>query len=82
MVTLAYCLCGYRLDDPIERTDATMLDRLLSTVKAGAHELAFDVRDYSSADKQRVIDTAVSRGLDAASDGKFILVRDLRQEDN
>ena len=57
----------------------TKLDLLLDAVIREQRELTFDVRDYPESDKQRIIDTANARGLDAASDGKHILIRDLRK---
>ena len=56
----------------------TKLDLILDRVKYAEHEVTFDVRDYSRADVQRVIDTANARGLHAAFDGSYILVRDLQ----
>ncbi len=55
----------------------TRLDMILDTVKPSQHEVTFDVRDYAEADKSRIIKAAEDRGLNAASDGKHILVRDL-----
>lgn len=55
----------------------TKLDMALDKVRHRENEATFDVRDYSEADKNRIIDAAQSRGLDASSDGKFILVRDM-----
>ena len=47
-----------------------MLDALLDSPQ---QEITFDVRDYTEIDKARII--AEKRGLDASSDGKWILVR-------
>lgn len=60
----------------------TKLDLILDKVKAKKHEITLDVRDYTEAQKQRIITTAEKRGLHAASDGKFILIRDLRGMNN
>lgn len=57
----------------------TKLDLLLDTVQPGKRELTIDVRGYSEYNIQRVIDVAIARGFNVASDGKYILVRDLRE---
>lgn len=49
-----------------------MLDALLDSPQ---QEITFDVRDYTEIDKARIIAEAEKRGLDASSDGKWILVR-------
>lgn len=54
------------------------LDLILDSVESRKREVTFDVRDFTKEQKQAVIARAVTRGLDAASDGKYILVRDLR----
>jgi hypothetical protein len=75
---------GY-LDNQLGRVlnppkDKTKLDLILDRVSAGKHEVTFDVRDgYTPAQIERIISTARARGLDASSDGKYVLVRDLRQ---
>lgn len=57
----------------------TRLDLLLDRVKYGKHEVTFDVRGYTEAEKRRVITAAEARGFDASSDGKHILVRQLKR---
>lgn len=56
----------------------TKLDLILDTVKYGEHEVTIDVRSFSESDKKRIVSRAEKRGLDASSDGKWILIRDLR----
>ena len=56
----------------------TKLDLMLDRVKPGEREITFDVRGWDRADVDRLIRVVMDRGLDAASDGKFVLVRDLR----
>jgi hypothetical protein len=64
---------------PREReTQPTMLDRLLDRVEAGQRELSIDTEGYTRSQVDRVITTAQGRGLSAAYDGRFVLVRDLR----
>jgi len=56
----------------------TRLDLLLDTVKPAQSELTLDLDGYTAAQVERVIHTAKARGLSAAFDGRFVLVRDLR----
>ena len=60
------------------RNPKTKLDLMLDQVKYGKREITFDVRDWNKSDVDRLISMAETRGLDAASDGKHVLVRDLR----
>ena len=53
------------------------LDLILDRVEKNKREVTFDVRDYSNSQKDKIISAATSRGLDASSDGKYILVRKL-----
>ncbi len=57
----------------------TKLDRILNLVVARQREVTLDVHELTEDEKQRVIDTIEQHGLSAASDSKFILVRDLRE---
>ncbi len=63
----------------IRNGPATMLDQILDRVVYGQHEVTFDTEGYSREQVDRIIKTAEARGLDAASDGRFVLVRDLRE---
>jgi hypothetical protein len=54
------------------------LDLILDAVIAKRREVTFDCDGYAQFEIKRIIDTATARGLDAAFDGRFILVRDLR----
>lgn len=56
----------------------TRLDLALDRVKAGKHEVTIHVDGYTQAQKDEVIRRAEARGFHASSDGKRILVRDLR----
>lgn len=56
----------------------TKLDRILDSVKPREHEVTIDTEGYSSAETGRILDAARERGLSAAYDGRFVLVRDLR----
>jgi hypothetical protein len=56
----------------------TKLDLLLDKVVAGKSELTLDVRDYTQEQKDRVEAAAEARGLHVSSDGKHILIRDMR----
>lgn len=57
------------------------LDLYLDAVVSGKRgEITFDVQDgYTEEQKNKIIKAAESRGLDASSDGKYILIRNLRQ---
>lgn len=59
----------------------TKLDLILDAVVYAKREVTLDVRDCTEEQKARVIAMAEARGLHAASDGKWILVRDLRPPD-
>ena len=64
----------------IERNpNPSRLDQILDAVEAGQREFTLDVRDYTEDQKRRIIDAAQARGLDASSDGNYILIRDLRR---
>jgi len=54
------------------------LDLLLDRVKPREHEVTIDTEGYTRADVDRIIATARGRGLHAAFDGRFVLVRDMR----
>lgn len=56
----------------------TKLDLMLDQVTPREREITFDVRDWVLDDIYRLINTATARGLSATSDGKSVLVRDLR----
>ncbi len=74
---------GFDADDADRSSNPkTKLDLILDRVKPGKHEVTIDVRDYTEAQKKKVIHTAEARGLHAASDGKHILIRDLSQASN
>ncbi len=55
-----------------------MLDRILDLVKPRKREVNFDTEGYTRDQVDRLIATAQARGLHAAYDGRFVLVRDLR----
>lgn len=55
----------------------TKFDLLLDTAKAGQRELTIDTEGYTTVQVERVIATAKARGLSAAYDGRFVLIRDL-----
>ncbi len=61
-----------------ESRKRTNLDLILDHVRYAQHEVTLDLRDLTMEQVQRVIDIATVRGLHAASDGKFALIRDLR----
>ncbi len=63
--------------DAKEKVGRSKLDLLLDRVKPGEREVTLDVREFTPEQQQQVIDTAKARGLDASSDGRNILVRDL-----
>lgn len=70
---------GSRVKNPIAVNPKTKLDLYLDAVASGKGEVTFDVRDgYTQAQKDRIVAEAEARGLHASSDGKHILVRDLR----
>ena len=52
----------------------TRLELLLDSVSA-EHEVTIDVRDYTPAQKDLIERAANARGLNASSDGKYILIR-------
>lgn len=60
----------------------TKLDLILDKVRARESEVTIDVEAFSSKDVAKVVDRAVARGYSASFDGRFILVRDLRQADD
>lgn len=62
---------------PRRNNPKTKLDLMLDQVEAGKREITFDTDGYSEAQRDRIIQTAEARGLHAASDGRFILVRNL-----
>ena len=57
----------------------TRLDQLLDKVKSKESELTLDAEGYTKAEVRKVLDAAKSRGFHAAHDGRFILIRDLRE---
>ena len=56
----------------------TKLDLLLDAVKPGQREITFDLEGYTPEQISKVERAAKNRGLDAAFDGRHMLVRDLR----
>jgi hypothetical protein len=56
----------------------TRLDLVLDQVKRGDREVTIDTDGYTRQQVDRIIATAKQRGLHAAYDGRFVLVRDLR----
>lgn len=62
-------------NEPAEPPARTKLDMVLDTVQSGQHnEVKIYIRGFTSEQKQRVIDTAQARGLDAVSNGQYVLV--------
>ncbi len=70
---------GFESGSGRESNPKTKLDLMLDRVERGKREITFDVRDWKRADVDRLIKTATDRGLDASSDGKHVLVRDLKK---
>ncbi len=55
------------------------MDLLLSRVVRGKSELTMDMDGYTQLAADIVIAECESRGLSACFDGRFLLIRDLRQ---
>lgn len=53
----------------------TKLDLMLESVQRGERELTFDVRDWEPAQVTKLETAVKAHGLDASSDGKWVLVR-------
>jgi hypothetical protein len=72
---------GSRLDDLMSRVrranPKTKLDLILDQVEQGGREITFDTDGWTRDQVGRLIRTAQERGLYAAYDGRFVLVRDL-----
>ncbi len=56
----------------------TRLDLILDRVKPAQHEVTIDTEGYTRAEVDRITAAARARGLHAAFDGRFVLVRDMR----
>ncbi len=53
------------------------LDQLLNRVKRSKHEVTIDMRYATENQKEWVTRMAKQRGLDVASDGKWLLIREM-----
>jgi hypothetical protein len=60
------------------RKTKTYLDLLLDRVKPRKHEVTIDTEGYTREQVKRIKSAAKKRGLHAAYDGRFVLIRDLR----
>jgi hypothetical protein len=58
--------------------EKSRLDLILDAVKPRVEEITFDTEGYTAYQVALVVATAKSRGLSACYDGRFVLVRDLR----
>jgi hypothetical protein len=57
----------------------TRLDLILDQVVARKSEVTLDCEGYAAEQIERVIDAARGREFSACFDGRFLLIRDLRQ---
>lgn len=60
---------------PTDVAPKTRLDLLLDGVERTGKEVTIEVTDANRDNLTRIIDTAKQRGLDASTDGRFVLVR-------
>ena len=54
-----------------------MLDHILDRVRRGKEEVTIDTEGYTRDQVEKVIAAAKARKLNAAYDGRFILIREL-----
>jgi hypothetical protein len=64
---------------PAERRGRSKLDLILDRVERGKHEVTLDVDGYTDADVARIVAAAKARGLQADRAGRFVLIRDMRE---
>lgn len=72
-----YSKMGAKVKNP-----KTKLDLMLDQFVSGKREITFDTDGWKREHVDRLIAIARDRGLDAASDGRFVLVRDLRKKNS
>jgi len=60
------------------RKAKSYLDLLLDRVKARSHEVTIDTEGYTKEQVKKIKSAAKRRGFHAAYDGRFVLIRDLR----
>lgn len=56
----------------------TLLDQILDKVEARRREVTIDTEGYTESQVKRILAAVEARGLHGAYDGRFVLVRDLR----
>jgi hypothetical protein len=54
------------------------LDLILDRVRPGEHEVTIDTDGYTREQVVKIIAAAKARGLHASSDGRFVLIRDMK----
>jgi NDP-sugar pyrophosphorylase family protein len=61
----------------LPKGNKTMLDHILDRVRRGKEEVTIDTEGYTRDQVEKVIAAAKARKLNAAYDGRFILIREL-----